>query len=63
MSADAALRVAVVGGGIGGLFATDALRERDAEIVASKRFRWWIYDYDVLAEAERLVTTPSEQGA
>ena len=36
--ADAALRVAVVGGVIGGQFAADALRERDAEIVASKRF-------------------------
>jgi salicylate hydroxylase len=31
----------------------DDLSERDAEIVASRNFRHWIYDYDVLAEAEK----------
>ena len=36
--------------------------EDGAEIVAAKRFRRSIYD-DVLGEAERLVATPSRQGA
>jgi salicylate hydroxylase len=43
--------------------AFEDLAERDAEIVASKKFRWWIYDYDVLGEAERLAATLSDQGA
>ena len=37
--------------------------EDGAEIVAAKRFRRSIYDDDVLGEAERLVATPSRQGA
>jgi salicylate hydroxylase len=43
--------------------AFEDLAERDAELVAAKKFRWWIYDYDVLGEAERLAATLSEQGA
>jgi salicylate hydroxylase len=43
--------------------AFEDLAERDAEIVASKKFRWWVYDYDVLGEAERLAASLSEQGA
>jgi 2-polyprenyl-6-methoxyphenol hydroxylase-like FAD-dependent oxidoreductase len=33
------------------------LTVRDAELAASQQFRWWIYDYDVLEEAERLSAT------
>lgn len=41
----------------------DDLDVRDAEIAASREFRYWIYDYDVIGEAERLLATqPSSSG-
>lgn len=38
----------------------DDLGKRDAEIAASTQFRTWIYDYDVVADAERALL-PADQ--
>lgn len=35
----------------------DDLAVRDAEIAASRQFRYWVYDYDVIAEANQLLAT------